>query len=91
MIWFAEENKKATGVYNVSTKDALTVSRVADLVMEHFGVQKEKVWLGDTSTWAGDNKEFSMCSKKLHRAGFRLNYYTSELAVTQAIKENFDV
>lgn len=87
MIWFAEENHKG-GAYNVCTKDTLTVSEVADLVMEHVGVKKEKVWLGEASTWAGDNKEFSLCNKKLNRAGFRLNHHTSRAAVIQAIKEN---
>lgn len=88
MIWFAEENTKGRGAYNVCTKDVLTVSEVADLVMEQVGVKKEKVWLGPNSTWAGDNKQFSMCNKKINRAGFRLQYNTSRAAVIQAIKEN---
>jgi UDP-glucose 4-epimerase len=87
MVWFAEENHKG-GVYNVCTKDVLTVSEVADMVMEQLGVKKEKVWLGPDSTWGGDNKQFSMCNKKINRAGFRLQYNTSRAAVTQAIKEN---
>lgn len=88
MIWFAEENIKGKGAYNVCTKDVLTVSEVADLVMEQVGVKKKKVWLGPDSTWAGDNKQFSMCNKKINRAGFRLQYNTSRAAVIQAIKEN---
>lgn len=87
MIWFAEENQKG-GSYNVSTKDTLTVAQVADLVMEELGVKREKVWLGEGATWAGDNKEFSLCNKKLNRAGFRLQHNTSRAAVIQAIKEN---
>jgi UDP-glucose 4-epimerase len=87
MVWFAEENTKG-GAWNVCPKDTLTVSEVADLVMEQVGKQKEKVWLGEGATWAGDNKEFSMCNKKLNRAGFRLQHNTSKGAVVQAIKEN---
>lgn len=91
MLWFAEDYKKGIGAYNVCPKDVLTVEQVADLVMEQLGKQKEKVWLGEGSTWVGDNKEFSMCNKKIQRTGFRLHYHHSKDAIIQAIKENTGV
>lgn len=91
MLWFAEDYKKGIGAYNVCPKDVLTVEQVADLVMEQLGKQKEKVWLGEGSTWVGDNKEFSMCNKKIQRTGFRFHYHHSKDAVIQAIKENTGV
>lgn len=91
MLWFAEDYKKGIGAYNVCPKDVLSVEQVADLVMEQLGKQKEKVWLGEGSTWVGDNKEFSMCNKKIQRTGFRLHYHHSKDAIIQAIKENTGV
>lgn len=88
MLWFAEEKKEATGAYNVSTYDTLTVSEVADLVLKEVGAEKTKKWLGQDSIWVGDNTEFSMSNKKLLRTGFELKYKNSKEAVIQAIKEN---
>jgi UDP-glucose 4-epimerase len=49
-------NGMITGAINIAPDDIMSVKDVADVVMEVMGRQKPIVWLGKTSTWAGDNK-----------------------------------
>lgn len=73
--------------FNVAPADQISISAVAAAVMEGFGVTKPPRWLGETSTWEGDNPSVLVNNKRLLSTGWLPRHRTSREAVRAAAAE----
>lgn len=81
---FIERN--VTGVYNIVPDDEITISDVADAVMEGIDFFKPKRFLGADSNWKTDNLWLKASNAKARQLGWEPTY-TSYNAIVKAVKE----
>lgn len=81
---------KLTGPWNVSPNDELSALDIAELVMGITGIVKPIKFLGEQSTWAGDNNLLQIDGNNLLQLGLRKSYPTSTIALASAIREIYE-
>lgn len=90
MVVGIERAKDQVEIFNIGSKDRLSVRRIADIVIQEMGLKEvEYHWTGGVRGgrgWVGDVKDMLLSIEKLERFGWspRLN---SEAAIHQAVKE----
>jgi nucleoside-diphosphate-sugar epimerase len=78
---------KTNTSYNVCPDDEITVEEVARAVMEAVGRNKPLRFLGEDSTWNGDNKIIRASNEKIKKLGWNPKYPKSSNAIRAAVKE----
>ena len=85
VIGFILNENLRSGIYNISPNDTLSAVEVANLVMQHTGINK-KIKIAH-KMWPTDNKILNIKNEKLSNF-VELMYPTSKLAMIQAIHDN---
>ncbi|MEB3755308.1 MAG: NAD-dependent epimerase/dehydratase family protein [Desulfurococcales archaeon] len=85
-----QENKVKYEVYNIGSKDWITVREIADIIVEELGLQnvkyKYKPATSDGRGWLGDVKQMLLDTSKLEKTGWKPKYNSRE-AVRKTIRE----
>lgn len=76
-----------SGNFNACVEDNLTIAELADIIMGELGIHKPIKFLGNKSTWKGDNKILTISRRKLGYTGILFKYNTSESALRQCIQD----
>lgn len=75
-------------VFNASTKDHVTVTEIADLVVERMGLSDVRYeYTGGSRGWKGDVPVVRLCARKLASLGWRCQYSSAE-ALLDSIDAN---
>lgn len=73
----------------VTANNSVSIDKIADICMNSLNIKKEKVWLGESKNFAGDNREVIASNREaLYYLGWYPKHEISEDAIRQAIKEN---
>jgi UDP-glucose 4-epimerase len=86
----AERAKEQVEIFNIGSKDRLSVRKIADIVTQEMGLKEvDYHWTGGVKGgrgWVGDVKQMLLSVEKLERFGWspKMN---SESAIRQAVKE----
>jgi UDP-glucose 4-epimerase len=81
---------KLTGKWNISPNDSVSARDIAELVMGISGIVKPITFLGESSTWAGDNKLLEIDGSAISELGLRKSYPTSTIALASVIKDIYE-
>jgi UDP-glucose 4-epimerase len=90
MVVGIERAKDQVEIFNIGSKDRLSVRRIADIVTQEMGLKEVSYhWTGGVKGgrgWVGDVKQMLLSIEKLERFGWtpRMN---SESAIRQAVKQ----
>jgi len=85
MLHAVERSEGPLGIYNLGCDDWLSVTRIADLVVEALGLPNvEYVYTGGEGGWPGDVPRFVLDVAAINRLGWKARY-SSEQAVSRAI------
>jgi UDP-glucose 4-epimerase len=88
MMLLTEEGWKGFEIFNVGTGDHITVSQIADLVVERMGLEKIPYsYTGGDRGWKGDVPIVRFRSGKLASLGWRCTYSSRE-AIIASIDAN---
>lgn len=86
MLFLAEHAREPLNVYNLGCDDSLSVTRIADLVVEAMGLADVAYeFTGGEGGWPGDVPRFRLDVTKLNRLGWKARH-NSEQAVRIAIQ-----
>lgn len=84
------KNLKGFSYFNVATLDCLTVSEIADIVIEAMGLKDVKcLYTGGNRGWKGDVPIIRLNSQKIRKHGWE-NRYTSKEAMAASVKSMFE-
>lgn len=78
---------EVNSIFNICSREPITVDTIANIVLEELNIQKEKVWLGAEANWKGDNLYLSANNDKAELFGFFFKD-DSISAVRRAVREN---
>lgn len=83
---------KSTNIFNLASRDATTVDKLAQIVIRQIGLEEDKVRVTHTGglAWAGDVTKTMLDTNKIRSIGYAFSYNSDqsiELAVKQLIKE----
>jgi UDP-glucose 4-epimerase len=90
MVVGIERAKEQVEIFNLGSKDRLSVRRIADIVTQEMGLKEVNYhWTGGVKGgrgWVGDVKQMLLSIEKLEKVGWspKMN---SETAIRQAVKE----
>ncbi len=88
MMLLTEQGWEGFEIFNVGTADYITVSEIADLVVERMGLEKIRYsYTGGSRGWKGDVPIVRLRSSKLASRGWRC-MYTSREAIIASIDAN---
>jgi UDP-glucose 4-epimerase len=75
-------------LYNVGTQDYVTVTEIADLVVEHLGLENVRyAYTGGSRGWKGDVPVVRFNTERIRALGWN-NRYTSKEALADSIRSN---
>jgi len=78
------------GTFNICSADTVSVDTIANTLIEHTGIPKDKKWLGEETVWPGDNRFLWADNSRFKKFGFEYDYESSIDAVRKAIKDILD-
>lgn len=85
MLFVSAHAKEPVAVYNLGCDDSISVTRIADLVVEALGLRGvEYAYTGTEGGWPGDVPRFVLDVSALNRLGWKARA-TSEQAVREAV------
>jgi UDP-glucose 4-epimerase len=88
MLTLNAQNWEGFDVFNVGTDDYITVSEIADLVVDRMGLRDVSYeYTGGTRGWKGDVPVVRFRSEKLRSLGWR-NAFSSRQALIESIDAN---
>tara|TARA_R100000008_G_scaffold86427_2_gene79487 strand:- start:1268 stop:2230 length:963 start_codon:yes stop_codon:yes gene_type:complete len=73
--------------YNVVPDDSINIEQVAEAVMDGLQIQKPLKWLGEESTWKGDNKIIKVDNSKLKSIGWKPKFPNSKDVITDIVSK----
>lgn len=86
MLFAVENAREPFNLFNLGGDDALTVRRIAEMVVEQMGLRDvEFSFTGTEAGWPGDVPRFRLDVTAINRLGWRARR-TSEQAVAEAIR-----
>jgi len=87
MLYITEHAHERLSIYNIGCNDSLSVTRIADMVVEAMGLSGvEYSYTGGEGGWPGDVPQFVLDVSALNGLGWRARH-NSEEAVSAAIQE----
>jgi UDP-glucose 4-epimerase len=90
MILGAERAESSVEIFNIGSKDSITVQQIADIVVEELGLADVVyLWTGGVKGgrgWVGDVKEMLLSIRKIEQLGWSPRLSSTE-AVRKAIRE----
>jgi UDP-glucose 4-epimerase len=90
MIVGAEKAREPVEIFNIGSRDQLSVERIADIVVAEMGLEEvDYQWTGGVKGgrgWVGDVKEMLLSVDKLASVGWRPKL-NSEQAIHRAVRE----
>ncbi|MBS3051609.1 MAG: NAD-dependent epimerase/dehydratase family protein [Candidatus Aenigmarchaeota archaeon] len=89
ILFALEHAHDDVNIFNLSTTDAITVDRIAEIVTEEIGLTPEIKYTGNSGGWPGDITRFLLDTAKLKKLGWATRY-TSEEAVRTAAERMLD-
>jgi UDP-glucose 4-epimerase len=87
MMLLAEQESRGFEIFNAGTGDYITVSEIADLVVERMGLERQYSYAGGDRGWKGDVPIVRLDSSKLVARGWRCGYGSRE-AIIASIDAN---
>ena len=73
--------------YNVVPDDSINIEQVAEAVMEGLQIEKPLKWLGEESTWKGDNKIIKVDNSKLKSIGWSPKFSSSKDVIVDIVRQ----
>jgi UDP-glucose 4-epimerase len=90
MLFVSEHACEQVAVYNLGCNDSISVTRIADLVVESLGLRGvEYAYTGTEGGWPGDVPRFVLDVGAINRLGWKAKA-TSEQAVREAVRLTLD-
>ncbi len=87
MLFIVERAREPLNIYNLGGRDAITVTRIAELVVEAMGLEGVRFrYTGGEAGWPGDVPRFTLDVTRLDRLGWRAKL-NSEQSVREAIRQ----
>jgi UDP-glucose 4-epimerase len=90
MVVGAEKAREQVEIYNIGSRDQLSVLKIADVVVEEMGLDDvDYHWTGGVKGgrgWIGDVKEMLLAVDRLAGVGWRPKL-NSEQAIHRAVRE----
>lgn len=86
MLLVAERDRSPVAVYNLGTRDRLSVRAIAEKVVAAHGGRAEIVYTGGERGWVGDVPQQLLAIDKIERLGWSPRH-SSETAVDRTIRE----
>jgi UDP-glucose 4-epimerase len=88
MMLLTAQGRSGFEIFNVATDDHITVSEIADLVVQRMGLEKMPYsYTGGDRGWKGDVPIVRFRSRKLHERGWRCTHSSRE-AIISSIDAN---
>ena len=84
MLFALEHAHDDVNIFNLSTTDAITVDRIAEIVTEEIGLTPEIKYTGNSGGWPGDITRFLLDTAKLKKLGWATRYTSVEAVRTAA-------
>jgi UDP-glucose 4-epimerase len=81
MMLLAEQESRGFEIFNAGTGDYITVSEIADLVVERMGLERQYSYAGGDRGWKGDVPIVRLDSSKLVARGWRCGYGSREAII----------
>jgi UDP-glucose 4-epimerase len=82
MLTLADCGWNGFEIFNVGTGDYITVTQIADLVVERMGLSNVRFeYAGGSRGWKGDVPVVRLCADKLAKLGWRCRHTSSEALV----------
>ncbi len=79
MLFGIDNSNESVNIFNLGTRDAITVDKIAEIVVEEMGLKNVKFsYTGSSSGWAGDINKFLLDITKLHKLGWSPRYTSAE-------------
>lgn len=86
LLYCVEQAKDVVNIFNLGSQDQISVSRIAEILIEELGLEKTVVkYTGGKRGWPGDVPKMMLSIKKLNNLGWKTRY-TSEEAIKKASK-----
>ena len=73
--------------YNVVPDNSINIEEVAEAVMQGLNIHKPIKWLGEESTWKGDNKLIQVTNKKLKLLGWNPKFSDSKDVILDIVSK----
>ncbi len=89
MLHAAQSAPSGIHPFNIGSRDAIPVTRIAEIVAEEMGLHPTHLFTGgaaDGAGWKGDVKAMSLATDRLRKLGWKPRH-TSEQAVRIAVKD----
>ncbi len=87
MLFVVDHAREPLNIYNLGGRDAITVTRIAELVVEAMGLEGVRFrYTGGEGGWPGDVPRFTLDVTRLERLGWRARL-NSEESVREAIRQ----
>lgn len=79
MLFAMDKSNDAVNIFNLGTKDAITVDEIAKIVTEEMDLKNVKFsYTGTSSGWTGDITKFLLDVTKLEKLGWASKYNSEE-------------
>ena len=86
VMFVIENSKEPVNIFNLGTQDQVTVTRIAEIVVEELGLKDVRLdYTGGERGWAGDVRFMLLDTKKVQELGWSPKT-NSEGAVRHALK-----
>ncbi|MGI0054256.1 MAG: NAD-dependent epimerase/dehydratase family protein [Thermoplasmata archaeon] len=86
MLWVADHATDAVNIYNLGTRDRISVREIAEKVVHSMGDRAKIVYTGGSQGWAGDVPQQLLAIDRLERLGWS-PAHTSADAIDRTIEE----
>lgn len=88
ILQFRETNQTGVTLYNIGVDEETSVDMIAKIICEEMGLEDVAFhYTGGEGGWKGDVPRFRYCLNKVHSAGWKAKYTSSE-AVRMTVKNN---
>ncbi len=79
MLFALERSKENINIFNLGTSDAITVDKIADIVITETGLRDVKIsYTGSSGGWPGDITKFLLDINKMKELGWEPEYNSEE-------------
>lgn len=88
MLFCIKNSNNNVNIFNLGTGDSIKLNKIAKILLKEMGLTKTKlVYLGGERGWKGDVPKIGLDATKVKKLGWK-SKYSSQQAITQAIKDN---
>jgi UDP-glucose 4-epimerase len=86
MLMGVEKSQKQIEIYNIGSKDWISVKRIAEIVSEEMGLTPKFNFTGEERGWKGDVPKMLLDISKIEKLGFKIKH-DSDVAIRKSAQE----